>query len=775
MTNILDSLADFKLASSLPVAFSQTDASSPATDTGAAVEFLRLLDPHGRHHLSAIDPDTGAIESRAFGVAEWDAIRNWIEHRNGKRNLYYSVNEPIANAPHSKLSKAHIATARAIHVDIDPDKEALARPRGFALERQRIQALVDKALHDPLTAPNLVVDSGGGFQMVWILPEPLAIDDETLNWVEGMNRALRDRFGGDQSAWDLPRILRLPGTVNLPDQGKRALGRTTAPASLYGCGQDVADDNAGLTDRFGPPVAQSDKSASDEADIEAIKATVDMSAVRSATQYGELPDDLRRRFESLCARAATINRLWEGDRSARPGDDESGSGFAFALAGPLRHSGEFSPTEFGQLLYVWDYSSRPLEKIDARYIARAWANNASNAAGEEEFGPVEIAEPENASSPQEASIFPVVNILDHVWTANQRYVVKGLLSPRNIALLTGEPNAGKSPMAFDIGACIAKGEPWCGMKTKAGYVLHFSTEGAGGMMNRVEAQKRHHFHDATTLSPLDTFRGRLNLQSRSDVTKIIRTLRERASTFGLLPALLVVDTLSHAINGSDADDLVAHTVLANCNHITAETGAAIILVHHPTKSGSSNYRGSSVWSFDTDLQINLERPKAGLGVLTTPRPKDFEAMTPVHYQVRPVELGRDEEGDPVTSIVIEWRASPEAEFEPKLEEKYRAPLRALVRVVAERAGADMSDFTRDEDCDNADISPAMARIEVATSDWHRELQLRQKSEVTEATFRRRRDGLVRRGSVIRIDAPKGKEDLWKLPVRQTSSNRVTTH
>ena len=70
-------------------------------------------------------------------------------------------------------------------------------------------------------------------QALWALSDPLDIDsDVSITEAEAFNRALIRQFGGDAGTHNIDRLLRLPGTVNLPDAKKRARGRATAPAKL---------------------------------------------------------------------------------------------------------------------------------------------------------------------------------------------------------------------------------------------------------------------------------------------------------------------------------------------------------------------------------------------------------------------------------------------------------------------------------------------------------------------------------------------------------------
>ena len=67
-----------------------------ATDTSAAVRFLKLLYPEGPWLLTAISPDkTGGLPTRTFYPGQEEELHAFIAEHNGRRNLYYSVNPPL--------------------------------------------------------------------------------------------------------------------------------------------------------------------------------------------------------------------------------------------------------------------------------------------------------------------------------------------------------------------------------------------------------------------------------------------------------------------------------------------------------------------------------------------------------------------------------------------------------------------------------------------------------------------------------------------------------
>ncbi len=181
-----------------------------------AVAFLTRW-PTRRWLLTAIHPETRAIEAETFLAERADDAADWIGRRLGHRNLYFAVNPP--ERPMSKKpTKADVGRAVALHVDVDPRPGA-----GIAAERDRILT----ALKAHPKAPSVIVDSGGGYQAFWLLAEPT--DD--LDAVEARNLAIAAALGGDR-CHNVDRVMRLPGTVNLPDEKKRAKGRAAAPAKV---------------------------------------------------------------------------------------------------------------------------------------------------------------------------------------------------------------------------------------------------------------------------------------------------------------------------------------------------------------------------------------------------------------------------------------------------------------------------------------------------------------------------------------------------------------
>lgn len=62
--------------------------------------------------------------------------------------------------------------------------------------------------------PDIIVNSGGGFHVYWILENPIYVRDGKWKEIEAVNRGLCKKFKGDEQTIDVSRILRVPDLYN---------------------------------------------------------------------------------------------------------------------------------------------------------------------------------------------------------------------------------------------------------------------------------------------------------------------------------------------------------------------------------------------------------------------------------------------------------------------------------------------------------------------------------------------------------------------------------
>lgn len=193
--------------------------------TGDAIAFLRALEPEGPWLLVAINPDPTVADPRhtdLAGFAPGDEARltAWLGGYQGRWNLYFTSNLP-ESAPFRTAKKEAVRWLRLQHVDVD-------LPGAADDESLRDELLTNlRAVVPPATA---IIFTGGGYQAIWLLERKLDAIEHTPR-VEALNTVIWKALGGDP-CHDVSRLLRLPGTVNVPNAKKRARGRVPAAAIL---------------------------------------------------------------------------------------------------------------------------------------------------------------------------------------------------------------------------------------------------------------------------------------------------------------------------------------------------------------------------------------------------------------------------------------------------------------------------------------------------------------------------------------------------------------
>jgi hypothetical protein len=195
-----------------------------------ASDFLQRLRASGPWVLTAIIPDGTTLTETVKSDAQIDAF---VRKHNGTRNIYYSVN-PTRTKMDSKASKTDIAAVEFVHADLDPTKEETT---------EQAKARYLEQLNGTLaTKPTVIVDSGNGIQGLWRIEKPIELNEgseQTIAEIEKRILAVTLRLGGTSGTQNIDRILRLPGTINWPNEKKRKEGRTRCEAKLLSFTDDA--------------------------------------------------------------------------------------------------------------------------------------------------------------------------------------------------------------------------------------------------------------------------------------------------------------------------------------------------------------------------------------------------------------------------------------------------------------------------------------------------------------------------------------------------------
>jgi len=225
----------------------ETASDALRADAAAIEDFLGRYFDGRTIQLLAIDADTEKLKGLAFpDVAVATA---WAVERNAQGcNIYFSASELRTVPEFGKSKKKDVGAVHWLWLDADPrDDESPDQAR------QRILGLLGDGRPASLPEPSIVIASGNGVQALWRLKEPVTLPAaDTPEWaaaeasVEDRNRWIANIFGEGGTCCNLDRVLRVPHTVNWPNEKKRKKGRTPIMADLLSWRDDRAHDLVGF-------------------------------------------------------------------------------------------------------------------------------------------------------------------------------------------------------------------------------------------------------------------------------------------------------------------------------------------------------------------------------------------------------------------------------------------------------------------------------------------------------------------------------------------------
>jgi RecA-family ATPase len=235
------------------------------------------------------------------------------------------------------------------------------------------------------------------------------------------------------------------------------------------------------------------------------------------------------------------------------------------------------------------------------------------------------------------------------------YLVKDWLDREALSVVYGESNVGKTFFALDLAVHVAAARDWHGYKVsgKLGHtspVVYVACEGGQGLRNRIVAIRQNDPELAAAAGPnFMLLSTGLDLCGCNDAAALIEVIGNRCKS----PSLIIIDTLAMAFGSGDentAKDM--GLFIANCTCLRAETGAHVMVIHHSGKNTSKGARGSGSLRAAADSEIELTR--SGDVIMAKDRKqRDKQRGKIFAYKLQSVFLGNDEDGDAVTSAVVE--------------------------------------------------------------------------------------------------------------------------
>lgn len=258
-----------------------------------------------------------------------------------------------------------------------------------------------------------------------------------------------------------------------------------------------------------------------------------------------------------------------------------------------------------------------------------------------------VDQPQQDGQQPEGDALQLLSI-DELDAASKRvtWTIKHVLPADSIGVMFGAPGTFKSFIALDMALHIAHGMPWLGKRTKQGPVIYLAAEGGTGLMKRIRAWHAMH---GRTWEAIDFRVIAVPVMLNSNAMAVT----EAARAVGLTPTLVVVDTKSQTDEGeenSSTDTANYFRQLGVC--FRALWNCTVLVIHHSGHSATERPRGSSAILGNVDFMYGVFRDeKEMLATLECVRQKDVELFAPANFAMNSHDLGRDEDGDPINSLV----------------------------------------------------------------------------------------------------------------------------
>jgi AAA domain len=295
------------------------------------------------------------------------------------------------------------------------------------------------------------------------------------------------------------------------------------------------------------------------------------------------------------------------------------------------------------------------------------------------------------------------------------WLIKGLIPAVGHGLLSGQWGAGKTFVFFDLASTLSTGQPWLGhvVKRQCG-VLLIAAEGVDEVRLRLDAVVREKCGNMTR-APFRWYETAPLLLQKGAVKTLLAMARQAEASlqaeFGLPLGLIGIDTIAacagYSRAGDEYDNAVGQAVMNVLKAVAQELGCFVLGIDHFGKNLEAGTRGASSKESSGDLVLACLGHKELSGGVTNTRlavrkNRSGRQGQEFPFVLRMVEAPeKDEDGDPITTMVIDWlpagaaaaeaQSEPDTWAQPRRQDQRTAVLRlkrVLMTILAEQ-GVDL--------------------------------------------------------------------------------------
>lgn len=260
-----------------------------------------------------------------------------------------------------------------------------------------------------------------------------------------------------------------------------------------------------------------------------------------------------------------------------------------------------------------------------------------------------------------------------------KWRIKGVIPESGVAAIFGPSGSGKSFLALDLAMSVAKGTSWFGHRTKDCPVVYVCLEGEAGLSNRVNAYKT----TAQSGGKVHFLTQSCSLLVSRDVKDLAEAILEQQAAEGVV----VIDTLNRAAPGMDENSSAdMGKVIAATKTLQNLVGGLVMLVHHTGKDAAKGMRGHSSLFAALDAAIEVKRT-GDLREWSIAKSKDGEDGKAHQFKLHVVCMGMDDDGDLISSCVINPVEGSGARLEKPLSTAQRQGMESFMAAASASIGA----------------------------------------------------------------------------------------
>jgi hypothetical protein len=265
-----------------------------------------------------------------------------------------------------------------------------------------------------------------------------------------------------------------------------------------------------------------------------------------------------------------------------------------------------------------------------------------------------------SESPSKSRRFELTSFDDLGEPRATDWLIDGYTTNDSFSVVYGPSGHGKSFVILDMGMSIAAGKPWHGRKVETGAVIYICGEGRNGINKRLRAW--HQENGKPEKIPFFVSNGPVMMLEREAVNEMKERVLEVAHNVNQPIKMIIIDTLNRNFGDGDENRTQDMTAFVNaCTDIQHATGANVTVVHHTGLQDTQRARGSSALRAALDTEIAVEKTSDGLVRVKVTKQKDDDEAKPVCFGMKPVQIGFDDMGQPVQSVVLEPEIDPEGD------------------------------------------------------------------------------------------------------------------